>query len=92
MVTEIFISTPLFIFFILFDKYGEDPMKRSLYNCLMGQTAYAVVCQNIFVTPTTAWRTFIGPLNSFGADFNVFISNVTLIWTLICHTEALLTR
>ena len=32
--TEFFIGLPLFYFLILFDKYGVDSMKRSLYNYL----------------------------------------------------------
>ena len=92
MITDFFISTPLFIFFILFDKYGEDPMKRSLYNHLMSQTAYTVILQTLFYAPTSAWRVYIGPLNSFAADLNTFIVNTSLIWTLIGHSEALISR
>ena len=92
IVTDFFISTPLFIFFILYDKYGEDPMKRSIYNYLMSQGSYTVILQTLFYAPTSAWRVYIGPLNSFFADLNVFIVNTSLIWTLLVHSEALTTR
>ena len=32
LTTEFLISNVLGVFFILIDKYGNDPMKRSLYN------------------------------------------------------------
>ena len=70
--TEFFISIPLFILFIFFDKYGEDSMKRSLFNCLNSQLAYPVITMITFYTPITTWRVFIGPLNAIAADFGSF--------------------
>ena len=92
LIYEQFLSIPLFYFFILFDKYGEDSMKRSLYNYLTSQMSYPVIIQGIFYTPITAWRVYIGPLNSIAADFNILILNSTLIWCLLCQSEAVLIR
>ena len=79
------LSLPLFILFVLFDKYGEDSMKRSLYNRLNSQLAYAVITIITFHTPITAWRVFIGPLKSIAADFcsfhKIFLSTQATLGT-----------
>ena len=90
--TELFISIPLFYFLILFDKYGEDAMKRSLYNYLSSQIAYPVIVLIIFNRPFEVWRVFVGPLNSIVADFHVFTQNSAIIWAILCQTEGILTR
>ena len=90
--TEFFISIPLFYFLILFDKYGEDAMKRSLYNYLSSQIAYPVIVLIIFNRPFEVWRVFVGPLNSIVADFHVFTQNSAIIWAILCQTEGFLTR
>ena len=90
--TELFISIPLFYFLILFDKYGEDAMKRSLYNYLSSQIAYPVIVLIIFNRPFEVWRVFVGPLNSIVADFHVFAQNSAIIWAILCQTEGILTR
>ena len=90
--TELFISIPLFYFLILFDKYGEDAMKRSLYNYLSSQIAYPVIVLIIFNRPFEVWRAFVGPLNSIVADFHVFAQNSAIIWAILCQTEGFLTR
>ena len=90
--TELFISIPLFYFLILFDKYGEDAMKRSLYNYLSSQIAYPVIVLIIFNRPFEVWRVFVGPLNSIVADFHVFAQNSAIIWAILCQTEGFLAR
>ena len=90
--TELFISIPLFYFLILFDKYGEDAMKRSLYNYLSSQIAYPVIVLIIFNRPFEVWRVFVGPLNSIVADLHVFTQNSAIIWAILCQTEGILTR
>ena len=90
--TELFISIPLFYFLILFDKYGEDAMKRSLYNRLNSQIAYPVIVLIIFNRPFEVWRVFVGPLNSIVAVFHVFTQNSAIIWAILCQTEVFLTR
>ena len=57
----------------LYDKYGEDSMKRSLFNRLNSQSVYPAVVSSLVATSAWAWRIYIGPLNSIGADVTVFI-------------------
>ena len=89
--TEFFMSFPLFYFLILFDKYGEDSKKRSLYNCLTSQIAYPVIILIIF-NPPFVWRVFMGPLKSIVAVMYVFIQNSSVVWAILCQTEGILTR
>ena len=58
------VSLPYEVLLIFYEKYGGDPMKRSLRNQLYAQTGWI----GIFwcTTPLVIWtfRMFIGPLNS----------------------------
>ena len=48
---------------ILYEKHGEDSMKRSLFNQLIGQASYPIILHNLVCAPAWIWRLFIGPLN-----------------------------
>ena len=73
LLTDYFISNVLAMLFILYDKYGEDSMKRSLCNRLTSQFAYPVIISTIFSTPAWTWRIYFGPISSTAADVAVFI-------------------
>ena len=73
LLTDFFISNVLSVLFILYDKYGEDSMKRSLCNRLTSQFAYPVIISTFFSTPAWAWRIYFGPISSTAADVAVFI-------------------
>ena len=60
----IFLLTNIYYFLIiLYDKHGEDSMKRSLFNQLIGQASYPIILHNLVCVPTWIWRLFMGPLN-----------------------------
>ena len=60
----ILILTNVYYFLIiLYEKHGEDSMKRSLFNQLISQASYPVLLHNLVCTPAWIWRLFIGPLN-----------------------------
>ena len=92
LVTEFLISDVVAVLFLLFDKYGEDPMKRSLYNRINSQGAYPLIFSSLLCTPAWTWRVFIGPRKTFVADVVVFIANSCTIWILLCLTEAIVVR
>ena len=48
---------------IHYEKYGGDPMKRSLRNQLIAQTGYASNFMNLLVFPMWTFRTLFGPVN-----------------------------
>ena len=46
-----------------FEKYGMDPMKRSIINIISStQIYYAAVLSNIVFWPFLTWRVIIGPI------------------------------
>ena len=73
LLTDYFISNVLAVLFILYDKYGEDSMKRSLCNRLTSQFAYPVIISIFFATPAWTWRIYFGPISSTAAVVAVFI-------------------
>ena len=46
IVVQIF-SNPFYFLVIFYEKYGEDWMKRSLYNQLIGQVSYPIILHNL---------------------------------------------
>ena len=47
---------------ILFEKFGGDPMKRTINNQLQAQICYAFLLNNVFHTPLHIWRIFVGSI------------------------------
>jgi len=50
------------ILLVEFEKYGMDPMKRSIINIISSQCYYPVVLSNIVFWPFLTWRVIIGPI------------------------------
>ena len=51
------------IFLVDFEKYGMDPMKRSIINIISStQIYYAAVLSNIVFWPFLTWRVIVGPI------------------------------
>ena len=89
MILELTFNNAFNFFFIMFDKYGEDSLKRSLNNQLISQVGYPVMLHNLIIVPSWTWRVFIGPLNREWSDFVVLTGNAITIWVSLCFTEAL---
>ena len=73
LLTDTFIINGLSVLYILYEKYGEDSMKRSKYNRLNSQFCYPVIISNLLSRPAWTWRTFMGPISSTAADAVVLI-------------------
>ena len=58
----IFFHSTLCLLFLQFEKYGNDPMKRSIANLIVSQIVYVGVLSNIVFLPFLAWRVIIGPI------------------------------
>ena len=58
-----FFYIPVGILVIQFEKYGGDPLKRSVINQLYTQGGYGSVLSCIFFMPFLTWRIMYGPLN-----------------------------
>ena len=70
------------IFLSDFEKYGIDPMKRSIINIISStQNYYAAVLSNIVFWPFLTWRVIIGPIQpdlSGKYNFCLFLCNLRL--------------
>ena len=51
-----------YILVLLFEKYGGDPMKRSLKNQLVSQFGYGMMISNTICNPLLTWRIMFGPM------------------------------
>ena len=58
----IIFNTILSLFLVQFEKYGNDPMKRSVTNLIASQIHSIAILSNIFFTPFLTWRVIIGPI------------------------------
>ena len=48
-------SNPYYFLLILYEKHGEDSMKRSLYNQLIGQASYPTILHNMVCNPNMCY-------------------------------------
>ena len=55
-------NTILSLFLAQFEKYGNDPMKRSVTNLIASQIHFIAILSNIFFAPFLTWRVIIGPI------------------------------
>ena len=55
-------NTILSLLLAQFEKFGNDPMKRSVTNLIASQIHYIAVLSNIFFAPFLTWRVIIGPI------------------------------
>ena len=81
------LSNAFFALVILYEKYGEDIMKRSINNrlwaqALSGMILYNSVCSTIFLM-----RFIFGPLPFGIAAFESYVANCWITWELLLLTE-----
>ena len=58
----IFFHSTLCLLFVQFEKYGNDPMKRSVANLIVSQIGYVGALSNVVFLPFLTWRVIIGPI------------------------------
>ena len=58
-----FFYIPFEFIIIEFEKYGSDPMKRSVINQIATQIGYGSILSYMFFMPCLTWRIIFGPLN-----------------------------
>ena len=51
-----------YVLILLFEKYGGDPLKRSLKNQLVSQFGYGMMIKNTICNPLLTWRIMFGPM------------------------------
>ena len=81
------LSNGFFTITILFEKYGEDIMKRSIDNQLWSQVAMAMILYNCVCLTIFLARFNYGPLYFAIAVFETFIANCWMSWGLLVLAE-----
>ena len=85
-------SNAFCILVCLFEKYGGDPMKRSLKNQIMVQIWYTGIVSNNICSPLITWRLIFGPLNSDIAAVQCLFANFYISWLFLCWTETIIIK
>ena len=81
------LSNCFFMIAILYEKYGEDIMKRSIDNQLWSQLAMAMVLYNCVCITIFVLRFNYGPLYFAIASFESYIANCWISWGLLILAE-----
>ena len=81
------LSNCFFMIGILYEKYGEDIMKRSIDNQLWSQLAMAMVLYNCVCITIFLVRFNYGPLYYAIASFESYIANCWISWGLLILAE-----
>ena len=74
------INTPYEVLLVYFEKYGADPMKRSLRNQLIAQMGHINILVNLVNTPILVYRILIGTINPHIAAAYVIFSQSLITW------------
>ena len=86
-ITYVTLSNAFFVLVILYEKYGEDIMKRSINNRLWSQLGLAMILHNCVCSTIFLLRFIFGPLYFGIVVFEVFIANIYISWVLLVLAE-----
>jgi hypothetical protein len=81
------LSNAFYALVILYEKYGEDIMKRSINNQLWSQVAMAMILYNCVCSTIFLLRFIFGPLDFAVAAFASCIANIWMSWALLVLVE-----
>ena len=81
------LSNAFWLFMVLYEKYGEDIMKRSIINHLLSQLCLAMILYNCVCSTLFLLRFILGPLYFCVATFETYIANVWMSWSLLLMAE-----
>jgi hypothetical protein len=81
------LSNAFFALVILYEKYGEDIMKRSINNRLWSQVSLAMILQNCVCSTIFLVRFMFGPLHFRVALFEVCVVNFYISWIYLALAE-----
>ena len=76
--------------FLYYEFFGGDPMKRSLKNKLLSQSALIILVSHFTNSPGYSWRIVIGPLNKKVAMFVMFSRQFCGVYVILCFAEIVL--
>lgn len=69
--------------YIYFERYGQDPLKRSIFNQISVQVSYGMILNNLIVMPSLAWRVYVGALDDGISCFVSFLTNLVTLWWIL---------
>ena len=81
------LSNGFYALVILYEKYGEDIMKRSINNQLWAQALAVMVLYNCVCSTIFLMRFIFGPLPFGVAAFESYVANCWISWELLLLTE-----
>jgi hypothetical protein len=81
------LSNVFYALLILYEKYGEDIMKRSINNQMVSQLGLAMILHNCVFSTIFLLRFIFGPLYFGIVVFEVFIANIYISWVLLVIAE-----
>ena len=81
------LSNAFFALVILYEKYSEDIMKRSINNQLWSQVGLAMILHNCLCCTIFSLRFVFGPLNFGVALFESCIADIYISWTFLVLAE-----
>ena len=81
------LSNVFFVILILYEKYGEDIMKRSINNRLWSQLGLLIILHNCVCSTIFLLRFIFGPLYFGLALFETFIINFYISWVYLALAE-----
>ena len=84
------ISTIFYWGTIYYERYGGDPMKRTIQNKLISAIALSIIMRCYTTNIVIAWRFQIGPLNDNVAMVAVFIDAVFETFMMINLSEIII--
>ena len=81
------VTNSFFILTILYEKYGEDIMKRSIDNRLWAQALSVMILYNSVCSTIFLMRFIFGSLPFGVAAFESYVANCWISWELLLLTE-----
>ena len=81
------LTNSFFILTILYERYGEDIMKRSIDNRLWAQALSVMILYNSVCSTIFFMRFIFGPLPFWVAAFESYVANCWISWGLLLLIE-----
>ena len=75
---------------IYYERYGGDPMKRTIQNKFVSAIAFCTIMNGYTAQVALAWRIQIGPLSDNVAMIIVVINSLHMTFTLINLSEIII--
>ena len=89
IITTLFGSI-FYVGIIYYERYGGDPLKRSIQNRMISATAFSALMNCYITNVGYTWRFHIGPLNEYVAILGISINRYFIMLGLINLSEIMI--